>query len=127
MSTVRHSEKKSREETKSQVKAKRNFFKHLAVYVGIVLLVVIIWATTGIGSTWCIWPLLAWGIGIFAYYLALFVFPHGMTSANKFFHEQPEWAKRRAELIKKEAERRKKQVEKRIIDLNKSRTSDGEE
>ena len=124
MSAESNSEEKIREEAKKRVKAKRSFFKHLAIYGAIVVLVIIIWATVGRGSTWWIWPLLVWGLGILAYYLAVFVFPHGV--ASKLITEQTEWTKRRTELLKKDAEWKKKQIENEVQKLKKSDLEGGE-
>ena len=125
MSVGKQSEEEIKEEAKNRVKVKKNFFKHLALYIVIVVLIIIIWAIVRMDSTWWIWPLVVWGIGILGYYLALFVFPQGM--ASNIIKEQTEWTKRRAELIRKEAELKKKQVEKEFIKLKKSETNDGEQ
>jgi hypothetical protein len=40
------------------------FDEHLRVYVGVQLLLVAIWALTGAGYFWPIWPFMGWGIGV---------------------------------------------------------------
>jgi len=40
---------------------------HLAAYVAVNLLLIVIWAATGAGYFWPIWPLLGWGIGVFSH------------------------------------------------------------
>ena len=47
-----------------RLEAKRGFSKHLVVYVIVNALLVVIWAVTGRGYFWPIWPLAGWGIGV---------------------------------------------------------------
>ncbi len=53
-----------REAAVKRVKAKRDFRNHLAVYVVVNTLLVIIWAASGGGYFWPIWPLGGWGVGL---------------------------------------------------------------
>ena len=53
-----------REEAIRRVKAKRGFWNHAVVYVLVNALLVVIWATTGGGYFWPIWPIAGWGIGL---------------------------------------------------------------
>jgi len=46
------------------MEAKSGFYRHLAVYVVVNLLLVGINLVTPHDSFWAIWPLLGWGIGI---------------------------------------------------------------
>ena len=39
---------------------------HVRAYVGVSLMLVAIWALTGAGYFWPIWPMLGWGIGVLA-------------------------------------------------------------
>ena len=43
---------------------RREFRAHLASFVAVNLLLIAIWALTGAGYFWPIWPILGWGIGI---------------------------------------------------------------
>ncbi|MBK5265994.1 MAG: 2TM domain-containing protein [Acidimicrobiia bacterium] len=54
----------TREAAVKRVKAKRDFKSHVAVYILINALLVTIWATTGAGYFWPVWPLAGWGIGL---------------------------------------------------------------
>ena len=47
-----------------RVKARRDFKTHVAVYVIVNLFLVGIWALSGQGYFWPIWPILGWGIGL---------------------------------------------------------------
>jgi len=53
-----------REAAVKRVRAKRDFRNHLATYLIVNSLLVAIWATTGAGYFWPIWPILGWGIGL---------------------------------------------------------------
>ena len=41
-----------------------DFGEHLRVFVAVQLLLVAIWALTGAGYFWPIWPFMGWGIGV---------------------------------------------------------------
>ena len=38
--------------------------EHFRTYVGVMALLVVIWALTGAGYPWFVWPALGWGIGL---------------------------------------------------------------
>ena len=44
--------------------ARAEFREHLRTYLGVMALLVVIWALTGMGYFWPVWPALGWGIGI---------------------------------------------------------------
>jgi hypothetical protein len=44
--------------------AKREFRGHLRVFVLVNTMLIIIWAATGAGYFWPIWPIGGWGIGL---------------------------------------------------------------
>ncbi len=44
--------------------AKRDFRVHLVVYVLVNALLIMIWAVSGAGYFWPIWPIAGWGIGL---------------------------------------------------------------
>lgn len=47
-----------------RLKAKREFKSHIAVYVIVNTMLVVIWALSGQGYFWPIWPILGWGVGL---------------------------------------------------------------
>lgn len=53
-----------REAAVKRVKARHDFRSHLAVYAVVNALLVVIWAATGAGYFWPIWPIAGWGIGL---------------------------------------------------------------
>ena len=53
-----------REAALSRLEGKREFKNHVAVYVIVNTMLVIIWALSGQGYFWPVWPMLGWGIGL---------------------------------------------------------------
>jgi len=51
-----------------RVKAKRAFRYHVAIYVIVNALLVVVWAATGAGYFWPVWPIVGWGIGVAAHW-----------------------------------------------------------
>jgi hypothetical protein len=47
--------------------ARRGFREHLRSYVAVMALLVAIWALTGMGYFWPIWPMVGWGIGLWSH------------------------------------------------------------
>jgi hypothetical protein len=43
---------------------RRDFAEHLRSYAGVMLLLVAIWALTGMGYFWPVWPAVGWGIAL---------------------------------------------------------------
>ena len=88
------SEEEIYKEARKRVEEKKGFFTHLAVYIVVNIVLIIIWATTGAGFPWFVFPLAGWGIGVLFHFLGVFV-----------FSRQTEWDRRQ---IEKEAERLRK-------------------
>ena len=68
------SEEEIYEEASKRVKAKKGFFSNLATYIVVNAVLVVIWAFSGQGYMWFLWPLGIWGIFVLGHYLRLFVF-----------------------------------------------------
>ena len=47
-----------------RIEAKREFGLHALVYLLVNTLLIIIWAASGAGYFWPIWPIAGWGIGV---------------------------------------------------------------
>ena len=55
----------SREAAVKRLKAKQDFKTHVAAYLIVNTMLVVIWAVAGGGGYfWPIWPILGWGIGL---------------------------------------------------------------
>ena len=46
---------------------RREFREHLRTYLSVMALLVVIWALTGAGYFWPVWPILGWGIGVWSH------------------------------------------------------------
>lgn len=69
------SEEQVYEEAKKRVKAKKDFYIHVALYICVNIFLIIIWAfASGGGFPWFIFPLGGWGIGIVFHFLEVFIF-----------------------------------------------------
>jgi hypothetical protein len=69
------SEDKIYEQAKKRVQARKEFFIHLAVYIVVNIMLVLIWAfAAGGGYPWFLFPLGGWGIGLLSHGLRVFVF-----------------------------------------------------
>jgi hypothetical protein len=56
-----------REAEAKQILRRRIFLLHLSIYVTTNLSLVAIWALTGAGYPWFVFPILGWGIGLVAH------------------------------------------------------------
>ncbi len=59
---------------KRRAEAKIGFYIHLAVYVGVNVLLVVVNLSTSPQYIWFVWPLFGWGIGLFFHGMSVFVF-----------------------------------------------------
>jgi 2TM domain len=76
-------ENQRREAAIKRVKAKRGFRLHVAIYALVNLLLIVIWALTGAGYFWPIWPILGWGIAVGVHYWAMFQRRRLLTSCAR--------------------------------------------
>lgn len=53
-----------REAAVQRLKGKRDFRNHVAIYVIVNALLVVIWAMSGAGYFWPVWPIAGWGVGL---------------------------------------------------------------
>jgi cellulose synthase/poly-beta-1,6-N-acetylglucosamine synthase-like glycosyltransferase len=59
---------------RTRAEAKFGFYKHLAVYLVINILLFLINLTTSPDYFWAIWPLIGWGVAVAFHALTVFVF-----------------------------------------------------
>ena len=65
------SERSRRKAAARREAARRGFSEHLRTYLMVMALLVTIWALTGMGYFWPVWPALGWGIGIVSHRASL--------------------------------------------------------
>jgi len=91
--TKQMSEEQMYEEASRKVKEKKRFFSGLATYAAVNAVLVVIWALSGRGYPWFLWPLGIWGVFVIGDALRIFVFGKGSDD----------------EAIKKEVEKMKRE------------------
>ncbi|MDJ0954415.1 MAG: 2TM domain-containing protein [Acidimicrobiia bacterium] len=64
------------------IQAKREFWRHFAVYLVVNAFLVLIWALTSGGYFWPVWPILGWGIGVAAHAVRVYVRPAEISEAQ---------------------------------------------
>jgi hypothetical protein len=66
MEATPRTEDELREQAVARLKKKRDFRSHLFIYAMVNTMLVVIWAVTGSGFFWPIFPILGWGFGVAA-------------------------------------------------------------
>jgi hypothetical protein len=90
--TKQMSEDEIYEQASKRVKEKKRFYSGLVTYLIVNAVLIVIWALSGRGYPWFLWPLGIWGIFVLGDYIRIFV-----------FEKKPD-----EEAIKKEVEKMKK-------------------
>ena len=78
------------ERARRQVEAKFRFYIHLAVYVAVNILLVVLNLLYSPHYLWFLWPLFGWGIGICFHALGIFVFPSGSPIKERMIQREME-------------------------------------
>lgn len=73
---------------KRKVEAKIGFYLHLAAYIVVNILLIIINFSTSSGYLWFKWPLLGWGIGVLFHGLRVFVFSSGSVIKGRMIEKE---------------------------------------
>jgi hypothetical protein len=76
------------QKAKRRVEAKIGFYVHLAVYVAVNTLLIIINLLTSSQYLWFKWPLMGWGIGLFFHALGVFVFSGGSAIKEQMIQNE---------------------------------------
>ena len=71
------SEEQIYEEASKRVKEKKRFYGGLVTYLIVNAVLVVIWALSGRGYMWFLWPLGIWGVFVLGDYLRIFIFGKG--------------------------------------------------
>lgn len=88
------SEEELYREARKRVEEKKGFFIHFSVYICVNIMLVIIWAVTGAGFPWFIFPLGGWGIGVLFHFLGTFVFTRSSDWERREIEKEVEKLKR---------------------------------
>jgi hypothetical protein len=76
------------QKAKKRVEAKIGFYIHLAVYVVVNILLIIINLLTSSQYLWFKWSLIGWGIGVFFHALGVFVFSGGSAIKEQMIQKE---------------------------------------
>jgi hypothetical protein len=79
---------KNYERAKERVEEKLGFFSHLAVYVIVNVILLVINLTQSPGQLWFYWPLMGWGIGVFFHGMGVFVFGEGSSMKERMIRRE---------------------------------------
>ena len=69
--TQHMSEEEMYEVARKRVEEKKGFFIHFAIYILVNAILIVIWASTGAGFPWFVFPLGGWGIGVLFHFQGL--------------------------------------------------------
>ena len=83
------------EKAKKRVEEKLGFFSHLAVYLIVNAIRLVINLTQSPGDYWFFWPLLGWGIGVFFHGMGIFVRGEGSSIRDRMIEKEMQRHKRR--------------------------------
>lgn len=75
---------------RKRVKDKKDLLVHFIVYLVVNAILIGIWAMSGGGYPWFVWPLGGWGIGIVFHFLGVFVFDREMSWETKAIEKEAE-------------------------------------
>jgi hypothetical protein len=76
------------EKAKRRVEAKIGFYIHLAVYVGVNLLLLIINLATSPRYLWFKWPLIGWGIGLLIHGFGIALHSRGLALKERMIERE---------------------------------------
>ena len=69
------------EEASKRVKDRKRFYSGLTTYLIVNAVLIVIWALSGQGYPWFLWPLCTWGVFVLGDYLRVFVLGKGSDIA----------------------------------------------
>jgi len=75
---------------KKRAEAKFGFFIHLAIYIAVSVLLIIINLSSSTQSHWFKWPIIGWGIGVFFHFMGVFVFSGRSAVTEKMIEKEME-------------------------------------
>jgi fatty acid desaturase len=76
------SEQEIYEEARKRVKRKRDFYSHLGAYVIVNIVLVVIWALSGSGYMWFLWPLGIWGVFVLWNFIEVFLLDNVLSEKS---------------------------------------------
>lgn len=65
-----------------QLTEKRNFRTHLVIYAAVNTMLIVIWAVSGAGYFWPVWPLAGWGLAVALQAYRVYFGPRPFTESD---------------------------------------------
>jgi len=78
------------QQAKKRVQLKLGFKIHLAVYVGVIFLLLFINLSASNDNLWVKWPAFGWGIGLFFHGLNAYAFPNKTLITDEMIRKEME-------------------------------------
>jgi len=88
------SEEEIYEAARRRVKKKRDFYNHFGIYVTVNIVLIIVWALSGRGELWFLWPLGIWGVFVVWNFIEVFVLYRGAQSEKAVIEKEVEKIKK---------------------------------
>lgn len=85
------------EKAQKRVEAKLGFYVHLAVYLAVNLLLVVINLVTAPQYLWFKWPLMGWGIGLFFHGFGVFTSFKGEAIKKRMIEKELETMRKKGD------------------------------
>ena len=82
------------EEASKRVRARKRFYGGLITYLIVNTVLVVIWALSGQGYMWFLWPLGIWGAFILIHFLQVFVFKTSIRGERTAIEKEVEKIKK---------------------------------
>lgn len=76
------------EKAKKRVEEKLGFYTHLAIYLLVNAILVVVNLTQSPHDRWFYWPLLGWGIGLFFHGMGVFVWGEGSSMKDRMIRKE---------------------------------------
>ncbi|XUW99573.1 MAG: 2TM domain-containing protein [Dehalogenimonas sp.] len=88
------SEQEILDEARRRVKKKREFLSHFGSYVAVNAVLIIIWALSGQGYKWFLWPLGIWGVFVVWNFFEVYVFRSSTQTEQSAIRKEVDRIKR---------------------------------
>jgi cytochrome c oxidase assembly factor CtaG len=62
-----------------RIRAKRQFFLHVAFFAAMATYFIVLWAQSSAAFFWPVWPMIGWGIGLVAHASHVFGWERGIS------------------------------------------------
>ncbi|MDY6793826.1 MAG: 2TM domain-containing protein [Actinomycetota bacterium] len=86
------------ERAEKRVRSRIELLQHLGIYIAVNAFLVVVWALSGVGYPWFLWPLAAWGMGLTIHIISYFIGSEKDTSRQRMVEKEMERIKLREQV-----------------------------